>query len=89
MSIRLRILSRRSAPDGLDVSMDLMLLRTFQRQVALQCKYMILAAREVNAALQQRDMDRLFYAIQNLLNAADRRPVRSAVTNSLSLLSHM
>ena len=23
-----------------------------------------------NAALQQRDMDRLFYAIQNLLNAA-------------------
>ncbi|HEX3181285.1 MAG TPA: hypothetical protein VHR44_08530 [Beijerinckiaceae bacterium] len=31
---------------------------------------MILAAREVNAALQQRDMDRLFYAIQNLLNAA-------------------
>jgi hypothetical protein len=46
---------------------------------------MILAAREVNAALQQRDMDRLFYAIQNLLNAAANvsKALGEAAGNSL------
>jgi len=49
--------------------MELMLLRTFQRQVALQCKFLITAAAEANEALKQRNVERVYYALQNLLNA--------------------
>jgi len=47
-----------------------MLLRIFQQQVALQCDFMLRAANEVNVALKSDDMDGIYYAIQNLLNAA-------------------
>jgi hypothetical protein len=50
--------------------MDTMLLRVFQRQVLLQCRFMLLAAQEANKGLQQRDSVVTFYALQNLLNAA-------------------
>ena len=50
--------------------MDLMLLRVFQRQVGLQCRYLLLAAEDVNKGLQQQDIEYTFYALQNLLNAA-------------------
>ena len=50
--------------------MNTMLLRTFQRQVALQCRYIMLAAHDVNKGLQARDTSYTYYWIQNLLNAA-------------------
>ena len=50
--------------------MDLMLLRMFQRQVHVQCQFMLFAAKEISTALAQKDTTRIFYAIQNLLNAA-------------------
>lgn len=52
------------------VSMDTMLLRCFQRQVLHQCDFMLLAAADMNAALQGHDMTRVFYGVQNFLNAA-------------------
>jgi hypothetical protein len=50
--------------------MELELLRVFQRQVQLQCQFMLKAAHEANAGLDQRDTGLIFYALQNLLNAA-------------------
>ena len=47
-----------------------MLLRAFQNQVLLQCEFMTLATAEVNAAMQSQDTTRIFYGLQNLLNAA-------------------
>lgn len=44
-------------------------MREFQRQVALQCKFLLIAANEVNTGLQQKNTERVFYALQNLLNA--------------------
>ncbi|WP_407146070.1 hypothetical protein [Bradyrhizobium sp. ORS 86] len=49
--------------------MELMLLRVFQTQTLRQCKYVLSSARELDAALKNRDIDRVFYALQNLLNA--------------------
>lgn len=49
--------------------MDTFCLRIFQCQVLDQCQYVILAAQEMNSALKQPDNTRIFYAIQNLLNA--------------------
>lgn len=49
--------------------MDLMLLRVFQRQLELQCRFMILAAQDVNQGLKNKDVYYTFYAIQNLLSA--------------------
>lgn len=49
--------------------MDIMLLRCFQSQVELQCRFLLSATRTLNVALQKNDVDRTFYAIQNLLNA--------------------
>ena len=49
--------------------MDVALLRIFQRQVALQCRFILMAAQEINVGLQQRNVERVFYEIQNLLNA--------------------
>jgi hypothetical protein len=58
-----------------DEWMDLMLLRIFQQQVLLQCEFMLLAAADINESLKAIDegrvpVDRVFYAIQNLLVAA-------------------
>lgn len=50
--------------------MDLMLLRTFQKQVALQCTFMLVAAKDVNDALEKQNVEGIFYALQNLLNAS-------------------
>jgi hypothetical protein len=50
--------------------MDTFLLRNFQRQVVLQCKFMLTAAQELNKALEERgNTEHVFYALQNLLNA--------------------
>jgi hypothetical protein len=49
--------------------MELMLLRTFQRQVARQCRYLLISADEVTQALQNRNVEHVFYALQNMLNA--------------------
>ena len=49
--------------------MDLMLLRQFQRQVLLQCKYVLISASEANKALETRNVEGVFYALQNFLNA--------------------
>lgn len=46
--------------------MELMLLRVFQHQVALQCKFLLMAAEEVSLG---GNVERVFYAVQNLLNA--------------------
>lgn len=50
--------------------MELMLLRTFQRQVQLQCGFLLKAAHEINAGLRNQDVEQAFYGVQNLLNAA-------------------
>jgi hypothetical protein len=51
--------------------MDTFLLRTFQRQVELQCRFMLAAADELNTALAGRSkIEHVFYALQNLLNAS-------------------
>lgn len=50
--------------------MDLMLLRVFQLQVSLQCQFVQRAAHDLDAALTQHDIEAVFYAIQNLLQAA-------------------
>jgi hypothetical protein len=49
--------------------MELMLLRTFQSQVALQCKFLLRAALEVNKAIKNQEIEGTFYALQNMLNA--------------------
>jgi hypothetical protein len=49
--------------------MDMMLLRTFQRQIALQCNFLLTAAKEVNPTLKQHNTEQTFYALQNMLNA--------------------
>lgn len=46
-----------------------MLLRQFQRQAALQCKYVIFSASQLNEGLRINKIDLVFYALQNLLNA--------------------
>lgn len=47
-----------------------MLLRLFQNQMLLQCKFIIAAANDLNTSLQSADVEATFYALQNLLNAA-------------------
>lgn len=75
--------------------MDLMLLRTFQRQVELQCQFLLTSANDINAGLQSQNVQQTFYGIQNLLNAAanvskalygsggkktvDRKPLRDSI----------
>lgn len=68
--------------------MDVMLLRVFQHQVLLQCKFIITAAKELDTGIQhhselffrafekpntdalRESQEAIFYALQNLLNAA-------------------
>ena len=50
--------------------MDLMLLRVFQQQVLLQCRYVLVSAKYLQDANQHHDTVAVFYAIQNLLTAA-------------------
>jgi len=45
-------------------------LRMFQRQVLLQCKFVQMAAAQLNDSLRERNSEATFYALQNLLNAA-------------------
>ena len=50
--------------------MEVGLLREFQRQVELQCEFMILAEKEIEAAISSKQTVRACYGMQNLLNAA-------------------
>jgi hypothetical protein len=50
--------------------MDIVLLRVFQGQVLLQCQFVLLAAEDLNQAMAKRNVRHVFYALQNLLNAA-------------------
>jgi hypothetical protein len=50
--------------------MDPMLLRMFQRQLELQCRFLLLAADDLNRGLKVQDFTRIFFALQNLLGTA-------------------
>lgn len=49
--------------------MNLMKLRIFQRQIALQCDFVMIAADSLERAIAQRDNTVAFYSIQTLLEA--------------------
>ncbi len=49
--------------------MNKMVLRIFQREVERQCKFALIAAQDLNNALQHGDMDRIWYSIQTLVVA--------------------
>lgn len=49
--------------------METRLLRVFQKQVLLQCDFLLAAASQVNAAVDQNDACACFFALQNFLNA--------------------
>jgi hypothetical protein len=50
--------------------MDLMLMRAFQRQVLVQCEYILFATQDLDRALKAHNTRYTFYAVQNLLGAA-------------------
>src|SRR5271154_1382263 len=55
--------------------MELMLLRVFQKQVLLQCQFLMQASADINTAINATIKERgnnhaVFYALQNFLNAA-------------------
>ena len=50
--------------------MEHMLLRMFQRQVLLQCDFVLMAAIEFDVANRATETQRVFYVVQNILNAA-------------------
>jgi hypothetical protein len=50
--------------------MDAQLLSSFQLQVYLQCKFVVLAADDLNRALKSPMVEYAWYTIQNLLNAS-------------------
>ena len=50
--------------------MEKMVLRIFQREVERQCKFALMAAKDLNSALQAGDMDRIWYSVQAFLVAA-------------------
>jgi hypothetical protein len=49
--------------------MDESLLQAFLFQVLAQCNYLLRAANDANSALEKRDVEGVFYALQNLLDA--------------------
>lgn len=75
--------------------MDLMLIRVFQRQIYLQCRFLMTSALELNSGLRVRNTEYVFYNIQNILNAGaniskamwgqrgrkleERRPLRESI----------
>ena len=50
--------------------MEVGLLREFQRQVELQCEFMVLAEKEIDDSISNKETVRACYGMQNLLNAA-------------------
>jgi hypothetical protein len=50
--------------------MELVLLRNFQRQVELQCRAVLIASHDFNAAMLTNDLTHAWIAVQNLLTAA-------------------
>jgi lysyl-tRNA synthetase class 1 len=52
------------------VSMDTFLLRNFQQQVALQCKFVLASAEDLKKGVAESNSEQIFYALQNLLNAS-------------------
>jgi hypothetical protein len=49
--------------------MDQRLIKIFQLQIALQCKFLLRACEDVNRSLANNDIDGVFYGLQNLLGA--------------------
>lgn len=49
--------------------MDTMVLRIFQREVERQCKFALMSIQDLRNALQNGDMDRIWYFIQSFLVA--------------------
>lgn len=49
--------------------MEKMVLRIFQQEVERQCKFSLLALQDLDQALQNRDMDRIWYSVQSILVA--------------------
>lgn len=49
--------------------MEKMVLRIFQREIERQCKFAIIAREQIEAGLLNRDLDIVWYAIQNFLVA--------------------
>jgi len=47
-----------------------MVLQIFQHEVERQCKFALIAAQDLNQALQSPDMDRIWYSVQAFLVAA-------------------
>jgi hypothetical protein len=52
------------------MKMDKMLLRVFHTEVERQARFGLIAASDLQAALDSADMDRIWYSIQSLLVAA-------------------
>jgi hypothetical protein len=50
--------------------MDKNVMRIFQREVEIQCRFAIIAAQDLQISLQAGDMDRIWYSIQSFLIAA-------------------
>jgi len=49
--------------------MDKHVLRTFQREVELQCQFALIAVKDLNSANEAKDMPRLWYSLQSFLVA--------------------
>lgn len=52
------------------LAMDKMLLELFHREVERQSRFGLIAASDLEAAIECRDMDRIWYSVQSLLGAA-------------------
>ncbi|GBQ69607.1 hypothetical protein AA103196_2259 [Ameyamaea chiangmaiensis NBRC 103196] len=50
--------------------MELYPKRVFQRQLKLQAEFIIISSEQINSALKERDVTKVFYSIQNFLNAS-------------------
>jgi hypothetical protein len=47
-----------------------MVLRIFQMEVERQCRFSLIALQDLEKALQNCDMDRIWYSVQSFLGAA-------------------
>jgi hypothetical protein len=51
-------------------TMDARILSLFQREVSRQCRFAMIAARDIDEGLEQRDNEHVFYSVHALLLAA-------------------
>jgi|ERR1700678_1575093 hypothetical protein len=66
--------------------MDLFLLRTFQTQITIQCKFALVAVGDIDSGASKLNSEQVFYGIQNLLNAAAN--IRKALWGSDQKIVH-